>query len=99
MMLSRTYRLSSRTAVHDAGDAVQTAMLTQAETDPNNDWLSVFDRRRIDAESLRDTMLLLGGALDLTPPGEHPFPPQTEWKFTQHNPFKAEYPRAIAAFT
>ncbi len=58
---------------------------------PNNDWLSAFDRRRLDAEALRDTLLLLGGTLDLSPAGAHPFPPQHQWKFTQHNPFKAEY--------
>jgi hypothetical protein len=35
--------------------------------------------------------LLLGGNLDLSPAGDHPFPPASEWKFTQHNPFKAVY--------
>ena len=29
--------------------------------------------------------------MDPTPGGAHPFPPQTEWQFTQHNPFKAVY--------
>ena len=28
---------------------------------------------------------------DPTPGGAHPFPPQHEWKFTQHYPFKAVY--------
>lgn len=74
--------------------AYQLASLRTAEAqayDPNNDWLGTFPRRRLDAESLRDTLLVLGGTLDTSPPEPHPFPPQAEWKFTQHNPFKAVY--------
>ena len=79
IMLSRTYRLAT------------TRSADSLERDPNNELLAAFPRRRLDAESLRDTLLALGGNLDLTPPGAHPFPPQSEWKFTQHNPFKALY--------
>ncbi len=61
------------------------------ERDPNNELLSGFPRHRLDAETIRDSLLTLGGTLDRTPGGEHPFPPQTDWKFTQHNPFKATY--------
>jgi hypothetical protein len=50
-----------------------------------------FPRRRLTAEELRDTLLLLGGNLDRTPGGPHPFPPESAWGFTQHNPFKAVY--------
>jgi hypothetical protein len=79
IMLSRTYRQSSeRSPQALAGD-------------PANELLSAFPRRRLDAESLRDTLLVLGGNLDLSPAGAHPFPPSGEWKFTQHNPFKATY--------
>ena len=79
IMLSRTYQLASTRS----DDAVA--------RDPNNELLSSFPRRRLDAESLRDAMLVLGGNMDTSPAGEHPFPPQSEWKFTQHNPFKAVY--------
>ena len=79
IMLSRVYRMS--TARSDASLA----------KDPTNELLSSFPRRRLDAESLRDTLLVLGGNLDMTPAGDHPFPPASEWKFTQHNPFKAVY--------
>ncbi len=61
------------------------------EQDPSNQYLSSFPSRRLDAESLRDTLLFLGGNLELDRPGEHPFPPKSTWKFTQHNPFKAVY--------
>ncbi len=79
IVLSRTYRLSSRR--DDAAVA----------KDPANELLSAFPRRRLDAEAIRDTLLLLGGHLDASPGGAHPFPPQTDWGFTQHNPFKAVY--------
>ncbi len=79
ILLSRTYRLASKRSP----DA-----LTK---DPTNELLTAFPRQRLDAESLRDTLLALGGNLDLTPAGAHPFPKPGEWKFTQHNPFKAIY--------
>src|SRR5205085_6639804 len=50
-----------------------------------------FDRRRLDAESLRDALLFVSGKLDLQRPGPHPFPPITSWNWTQHNPFKEVY--------
>lgn len=79
ILLSHTYRLSGdRTA-----DAVR--------RDPANELLAAFPRRRLDAEAIRDTLLVLGGNLDATPGGAHPFPEPTTWKFTQHNPFKAIY--------
>ena len=79
IMLSRTYQLSSR-----PGDE-------SLQRDPNNELLAAFPRRRLDAEAIRDTLLVVSGRLDPTPGGPHPFPPQTEWRFTQHNPFKAVY--------
>lgn len=50
-----------------------------------------FPRRRLTAEELRDTLLMLSGSLDRTPGGPHPFPPESGWKYTQHNPFAAVY--------
>ena len=60
--------------------------------DPANDLLSGFRPRRLDAESIRDSLLMLSGNLDASAGGAHPFPPNVEWNFTQHNPFKAVYP-------
>jgi hypothetical protein len=79
IMLSRTYRMSSIRS---------TASL---EIDPANHLLTAYPRHRLDAEAIRDTLLWLGGNLNPKPGAEHPFPPQSEWKFTQHNPFKAIY--------
>ena len=63
----------------------------RASSTPTNDYLWRFNRRRLDAEAIRDTLLAVGGNLDRTPGGPHPFPPQPTWDFTQHNPFKAVY--------
>lgn len=50
-----------------------------------------FERRRLDAEQIRDTLLDLSGELDRVPGAGHPFPAENTWGFTQHNPFKAVY--------
>ena len=67
------------------------AVAANARIDVANDFLWRFDRRRLDAESIRDTLLVVGGNLDRTPGGAHPFPAMAAWNFTQHNPFKAVY--------
>ncbi|WP_425614643.1 DUF1553 domain-containing protein [Anatilimnocola sp. NA78] len=64
---------------------------TSGAKDPNNELFGRFTRRRLDAESLRDSMLLVSGELDETPAGAHPFPPAHSWGWTQHNPFNAVY--------
>ncbi len=48
-------------------------------------------RRRLDAECVRDSLLLVSGDLDATPGGAHPFPAVSTWSFTQHNQFFANY--------
>ena len=79
IMLSRTYRLDS---IREANALAR---------DPANELLASYPRRRLDAESIRDTLLSAGGNLDLTCGAAHPFPRPHEWKYTQHNPFKAVY--------
>lgn len=54
IVLSRTYQLDS---AHSDPSA-----------DQGNTWLTRHDRRRLDAESLRDGMLLVSGRLDRSPP-------------------------------
>jgi cytochrome c553 len=79
IVLSKTYQLSSAA---DSADAAR---------DPDNRYRWRFDRRRLDAEALRDALLMVGGRLDRTRPGPHPFPSAAGWGWTQHNPFKAVY--------
>ena len=80
ILLSKTYRLSSRPPE------------AAAKLDPANRWYARFERRRLDAESIRDAQLAVAGRLDRSRPGQHPFPPIAQWTWTQHNPFKAVYP-------
>ncbi len=79
IVMSKTYQLAS---VADAATATR---------DPSNRWHARFDRRRLDAEAIRDALLAVAGGLDLSRPGPHPFPPIAAWSWTQHNPFKAVY--------
>jgi Protein of unknown function (DUF1553)/Protein of unknown function (DUF1549)/Planctomycete cytochrome C len=75
MMLSATYQLGS--ATHPENPRL----------DPENAGLWRQRRQRLQAEAIRDALLLLGGTLDRTPGEAHPFPPTERWGFTQHAPF------------
>ena len=79
MLLSRTYQSAT-------GDNPR-----NAAKDPANKFLWKFNPRRLDAEEIRDAWLALSGTLDLTPAREQPFPPEMQWKYTQHEPFLANY--------
>lgn len=83
ILLSRAWQLAS--------DADQAVIAKNTQLDPNNDLFWKFKRYRLDAESIRDTLLFVGGDLDESPAGTHPFPPQHTWGWTQHNPFVAAY--------
>jgi hypothetical protein len=80
IVLSNTYQMAS---AGDAGNAAR---------DGGNQWYWHFDRRRLDAEAIRDALLAVSGTLDSRRPGPQPFPPISQWKWTQHNPFKDAYP-------
>jgi hypothetical protein len=60
--------------------------------DPANTWYWRFDRRRLDAEAIRDGILSVSGNLNLGRPEAHPFGALETWGYTQHQPFKAVYP-------
>ena len=72
-------------------DAYQRASATPVEEDPDNRWLAHFSRRRLEAEELRDSLLMVSGRIDLSFAEAHPFPSEETWKFTQHRPFNAVY--------
>ncbi|MEX2169879.1 MAG: PSD1 and planctomycete cytochrome C domain-containing protein [Pirellulales bacterium] len=83
IMLSETYQLASRPSSLEHADS--------AAHDPDNFYHWRFNRRRLDAESLRDALLVASGQFDPRRPGPHPFPPVSEWRWTQHAPFQAVY--------
>nr|WP_075086611.1 DUF1553 domain-containing protein [Verrucomicrobium spinosum] len=81
IMTSRAYQLSSQ----DTEDNVA--------SDPGNRMYWKFGRQRLDAESLRDTLLFVSGGLDLAPQTQpYAMPPTARWDYTQHHPFKSDYP-------
>ncbi len=86
ILLSQTWQLSSATPADPAGVNAK-----NRDLDPNNDLYWHFNRFRLDAESIRDSQLFVGGELDESPGGVHPFPAQHTWGWTQHNPFVANY--------
>jgi hypothetical protein len=94
---SATYRLPSVGMTNDQAPMTKQIPNPKSEIrnceqlDPTNTLLWHFPRRRLDAEAIRDAMLAASGELDRTMGGEHPFPPQDQWGFTQHAPFQATY--------
>ena len=79
IMLSRAYRMASGT---DDANMVK---------DSRNAYQWKFNRRRLEAEEIRDSLLAVSGNLDPAKGGEHPFPPEMEWRYSQHKPFIANY--------
>ncbi|WP_169974473.1 PSD1 and planctomycete cytochrome C domain-containing protein [Tautonia rosea] len=80
ILRSATYRMASLEAPESE------------EHDPENRLLWTFNRRRLDAEEIRDAMLCVSDALDRSPGGEHPFPDIWKWRYSQHKPFVDDYP-------
>jgi hypothetical protein len=77
IVLSRAYQTSS-------GDDPRNAL-----KDAKNAYLWKFNRRRLDAEEIRDSLLTVSTNLDPAPGGEPPFAPEMSWRYTQHQPFIA----------
>ncbi|MCP4193172.1 MAG: DUF1553 domain-containing protein [Planctomycetaceae bacterium] len=78
IVLSRTYRLSS--------------MRGEQQEDPENRLLAHMNRRRLDAESLRDTMLSVGGTLKLEMGGAtFPASLKTDVGFQSQTPRRSVY--------
>ncbi len=79
MMLSRTYQLSGE--YQEDG----------TESDPNNEFHWRYTERRLDAEAIRDAMLVVSGELVRDRGGPHPFPPPQKWAYSQHTPFRPDH--------
>jgi hypothetical protein len=86
------HRLIMKTRAYQmATDAGPLAAQADTKVDPKNAYQWHFDRRRLDAEEIRDAMLLVAGDLDTAMGGPHPFPPEITFRFTQHKQFFATY--------
>jgi hypothetical protein len=80
IMLSATYRQST-------GDPAAATYAKAIAVDPNNNLYWRFDRRRMSAEELRDSLLVASRQIDLIPGGPHALPPASTWSYSQHVPF------------
>ena len=86
--IKQLHRLIMRARVYQiASDAHPTGI----QKDPENKLLWRYNRRPLDAESMRDSMLAVSQQLDNTKPKPHPFPDVNTWGFTIHHPFHAVY--------
>ena len=90
ILTSRTYQLAGQESGVRSQNP-QSAIRNPQLIDPANSLLWRHSRRRLDAESIRDMLLALGGNLDPSMGEAHPFPPQKDWDFTQHKQFRAVY--------
>ena len=79
IMLSRTYQLASLDN------------LVSSEKDPENRLLWRANRRRLDAEQIRDSILMFSGQLNLTPGQRHSFPHHLTYFYRQHEPFVGDF--------
>ena len=75
ILLSSTYRLGSWSEME------------QTKLDEGNRYYWRFQRQRMDAESLRDSILAVSGTLQPGSNGRHPFQPNEKLKYNQGNPF------------
>lgn len=80
IMNSETYRLAAKDVAESSA------------VDPENDLLWRANRRRMSAEQIRDSLLMFGGDLDVTPAARHPFPHHLTYYYRQHEPFVGDYP-------
>jgi hypothetical protein len=77
---SRTYRLAS------------TEVQSSSAVDPENLFLWRANRQRLDAEQLRDSILVFSDQLDRSPGGRHPVPHRLTYFFRQHEPYIGDFP-------
>ena len=82
------HRLIMRTRAYQMASGANEADL---QIDAKNDYQWRFDRRRLDAEEIRDSMLSVAGDLDPSMGGAQPFPAETTFHYTQHIQFFAVY--------
>lgn len=85
------HRLIMQSATYQQSSTPLPAMLELATQRDISDGYAHFERRRLDAEEIRDSLLVLSGTLDIERGTGHPFPSPITWGFSQHGPYSAVY--------
>ena len=85
------HRLIMQSATYQQSSTPLPAMLELATQRDISDCYAHFERRRLDAEEIRDSLLVLSGTLDIERGTGHPFPSPITWGFSQHGPYSAVY--------
>ena len=85
------HRLIMLSATYQQASEITRMSSVPAHPADTRDLYSGFVRRRLNAEEIRDSILVVSAELDSTPAHEHPFPSPISWGFSQHGPFSAVY--------
>jgi hypothetical protein len=85
------HRLIMSSRVYQQSSSAESKAVSSRSIDVENRYLAHYPRRRLDAESIRDSLLSVSGLIDRSMAGVHPFPKPAAWDYTQHKPFKANY--------
>jgi hypothetical protein len=85
------HRLIMRSATYQQASTPLPQMLQLATQQDLSNAYYHFERRRLDAEEIRDSILMLSQTLDESPGTSHPFPSPITWGFSQHGPYNAVY--------
>jgi len=96
IVMTRSYRLASvadesAPEVRSDHSAVSARRTDAPSVDPTNRYLWRFQRRRLEAEAIRDAMLSVNGQLDRTQGGPHPLPAWHKKRYGLNGPFHVEY--------
>ena len=99
IMLSATYQQAGQYSVTSNPSSVVAGTLGGGAPNTGSlntdllitDYFSPFERRRLSAEELRDSILAISGELDPTQGRGHPFPSPVSSAYSQHGPFSAVY--------
>lgn len=96
IVMTRSYRLASVADESPSDISDEKSGSTNRRTDahsadPSNRYLWRFQRRRLEAEAIRDALLSVNGQLDRTPGGPHPLPAWHKKRYGLNGPFHVEY--------
>jgi hypothetical protein len=89
------HRLIMQSSTYQQSSTMSPAMQELATQQDLTKLYVHYQRRRLSAEEIRDSMLAISGRLDRTMGEGHPFPSPISWGYSQHGPYNAVYDHEI----